>query len=59
VTRQLQGSDAPVRQVAELLGFSSPSAFGHWFRSQFGCTARHWRRGTQGGHSNKGPTKQA
>jgi AraC-like DNA-binding protein len=31
-------------EISGLLGFSSPSAFSRWFREQFGCTARDWRR---------------
>ncbi|MEU2631482.1 AraC family transcriptional regulator ligand-binding domain-containing protein [Kitasatospora sp. NPDC007106] len=30
-------------EIADLLGFSAPSAFSRWFREQFGCTAREWR----------------
>lgn len=30
--------------VANALGFSSLSAFSHWFQSTFNCSARHWRR---------------
>jgi AraC-like DNA-binding protein len=29
--------------VSDLLGFSEPSAFSRWFRTQFGCSAREWR----------------
>lgn len=31
--------------VADALGFSSLSAFSHWFQLTFGCSARGWRRG--------------
>jgi AraC-like DNA-binding protein len=31
------------QDVAELVGFSSLSAFAHWFRRQFGCTASDYR----------------
>jgi AraC-like DNA-binding protein len=43
VMRQLNDSDLPVTEVAGLLGFSSPSAFGHWFRTSFGCSVTQWR----------------
>ena len=44
VLRHLRDSDLPLSAVAGLLGFSAPSAFGHWFRSAFGCSAAHSRR---------------
>ncbi len=43
VMRQLNDSDLPITEVAEMLGFSSPSAFGHWFRTSFGCSVTQWR----------------
>lgn len=43
VQRQLNDSDLPVTEVAGLLGFSSTSAFGHWFHTSFGCSATQWR----------------
>lgn len=49
VARQLREGGAPIRQLAELLGFSSASAFGYWFRQRFGCTAEQWRRSPQPG----------
>ena len=45
--RQLRESDLPLAEVAGLLGFSAPSAFGHWFRTAFGCSATQWRRKAQ------------
>ncbi|MEU8527334.1 AraC family transcriptional regulator [Streptomyces sp. NPDC048629] len=30
-------------EIAELLGFSSLSAFSRWFRERFGCSPRAWR----------------
>lgn len=48
VTRQIRDSDLPLAEVAGLLGFSAPSAFGHWFRTAFGCSATQWRRTAQG-----------
>ncbi|WP_093239965.1 AraC family transcriptional regulator [Variovorax sp. EL159] len=43
VKRHLRDSDLPLGEVAELLGFSGPSSFSHWFRKQFGCSASEWR----------------
>ena len=42
VKRHLRESDLPLGEVAELLGFSGPSSFSHWFQSQFGCSASQW-----------------
>jgi AraC-like DNA-binding protein len=42
VKRHLGESDLPLSEVAELLGFSGPSSFSHWFHSQFGCSASQW-----------------
>jgi AraC-like DNA-binding protein len=36
-------SDRPLQGVADLLGFSSLSAFAHWFRRKFGQSARAYR----------------
>ena len=41
--RQIQDSDRSLAELAELLGFSGPSAFAFWFRQQFGCTVSAWR----------------
>ena len=49
VVRQVRDSDLPLSEVAALLGFGSPSAFAHWFRTTHGCSvsaycrARGWR----------------
>lgn len=42
--RQLRDSDRPLGELAELLGFSGPSALAFWFRQQFGCTISVWRK---------------
>lgn len=42
--RQVTGNDLPLAEVSGLLGFSSPSAFAHWFRSRFGLSVTAWRR---------------
>jgi AraC-like DNA-binding protein len=44
VQRQIAHPDRPLTEVAELLGFSGPSAFAHWFRAEFTCTVSAWRR---------------
>ncbi|WP_328535935.1 AraC family transcriptional regulator [Streptomyces sp. NBC_00344] len=31
-------------EISDLLGFSAASAFSRWFREQFGCSPREWRR---------------
>lgn len=36
-------SDRPLQNVADLLGFSSLSAFAHWFRRKFGQSASTYR----------------
>ncbi|MBT9550090.1 MAG: AraC family transcriptional regulator [Hydrogenophaga sp.] len=43
VLRQVQDSDLPLSEVAQLLGFAAPAAFSHWFRSTFGCSVTAWR----------------
>jgi AraC-like DNA-binding protein len=42
--RHLSESDLPLGEVAELLGFSGPSSFSHWFRKLFGCSASQWSK---------------
>jgi AraC-like DNA-binding protein len=42
--RQLADTDRTVAEIAMLLGFSGSSAFAHWFRTEFGCSALDWRR---------------
>jgi AraC-like DNA-binding protein len=39
----LSRGDRAFQSIAELLGFSSLSAFAHWFRRQFGCTASDYQ----------------
>lgn len=38
VFRYLEASARPLSEVAQLLGFSSLSAFSRWFRGEFGCS---------------------
>jgi AraC-like DNA-binding protein len=40
----LASSRHSIRDIAELLGYASMSAFGRWFASQFGKTPIGWRR---------------
>lgn len=44
----LAGSDRPLQSVADILGFSSLSAFAHWFRRQFAQSASAYRAGHAG-----------
>jgi len=43
--RQVRESDLPLSEVAALLGFSSHSAFSHWFSTTFGRSAAQLRKG--------------
>ncbi|WP_244196177.1 AraC family transcriptional regulator [Paraburkholderia susongensis] len=42
-SRQIRDSDRSLSELADLLGFSSPSAFAFWFRKHFGKTVSKWR----------------
>ena len=42
--RQIRDSDRSLSELAELLGFSGPSALAFWFRRKFGCTVSAWRQ---------------
>ncbi|MCC6192935.1 MAG: AraC family transcriptional regulator [Burkholderiales bacterium] len=42
--RYLTQHDRPIKDLAELLGFSELSAFSRWFTHRFGCTATTWRQ---------------
>jgi AraC-like DNA-binding protein len=58
--RQLADTDRSAAEIAALLGFSGSSAFAHWFRAEFGCSASEWRRrprseGERGGESDGEP----
>jgi AraC-like DNA-binding protein len=41
--RQIRDSDRSLSELADLLGFSSASAFAFWFRKHFGTTVSKWR----------------
>ncbi|WP_322053394.1 AraC family transcriptional regulator [Paraburkholderia bannensis] len=45
--RQILDSDRSLAELADLLGFSSSSAFAFWFRKQFGTTVSSWKKGAQ------------
>ena len=45
----LTGSDRPLQSIADLLGFSSLSAFAHWFRRKFDQSAGAYRAANAGG----------
>lgn len=40
----LRGSNLAAAEIAQLLGFSAPSGFSHWFRAHFGCSVVQWRK---------------
>jgi AraC-like DNA-binding protein len=42
-SRHILDSDRSLAELADLLGFSSPSAFAFWFRQNFGTTVSTWR----------------
>jgi AraC-like DNA-binding protein len=43
VERYVASGERPLSDVAELLGFSTQSAFAGWFKAQYGCSATAWR----------------
>lgn len=43
VSRSLDGSDRPLGVFAEMLGFSSLSAFSRWFRGRFEASPSKWK----------------
>jgi AraC-like DNA-binding protein len=43
-SRHIVDSDRSLAEVADLLGFSSPSAFAFWFRKNFGMTTSMWKQ---------------
>ncbi len=42
--KYLTNYDQPLKDLAELLGFSELSVFSRWFAHRFGCTATSWRQ---------------
>ena len=42
--RLVKESDRPLDDIAAMLGFSSASAFAHWFRAEFATSFVRWRR---------------
>jgi AraC-like DNA-binding protein len=47
VMRYLANRRYSVKDVADLLGYSSQSAFGRWFKKEYGCSPRQWRDRSQ------------
>ncbi len=45
VMRLVEDGDRPLKEIAELLGFSAQSALARWFRGRFGCSVTEWRNG--------------
>jgi AraC-like DNA-binding protein len=41
--RYLAGATHPIAEIAELVGYSSPSAFSRWFSAEFGMPPHVWR----------------
>jgi AraC-like DNA-binding protein len=50
-SRQILDSDRSLAELADLLGFSSSSAFAFWFRKQFGMTVSNWKKTAQAAKS--------
>jgi AraC-like DNA-binding protein len=42
-SRHILDSDRSLAELADLLGFSTPSAFAFWFRKNFGMTVSMWK----------------
>lgn len=42
--RQIRDSGRSMADLAELMGFSGPSALAFWFRRNFNCTVSAWRK---------------
>lgn len=43
--RLVEDGNRPLKEMAELLGFSAQSALARWFRGRFGCSITDWRGG--------------
>jgi len=50
--RQLSHADAPVSQIASLLGFDDPSNFSSYFQRQVGMTPGTFRTRSRTGHGS-------
>jgi AraC-like DNA-binding protein len=53
-SQQIRDSDRSLAELADLLGFSSPSAFAFWFRRNFGMAVSMWKQ-----RQPAGPTRGA
>lgn len=45
VMRLIEDGNRPLKEIADLLGFSAQSALARWFRSRLGCSITEWRTG--------------
>ena len=43
VMRLIEDGERPLKEMAELLGFSAQSAMARWFKGRFGCSVTEWR----------------
>jgi AraC-like DNA-binding protein len=43
--RLIEDGNRPLKEIADLLGFSAQSALARWFRSRLGCSITEWRTG--------------
>lgn len=50
--RMVESSRYSLTEIADLLGFSAPSNFSRWFRTQLGCSPRQWQARGQGPEGN-------
>lgn len=44
VVRHLNNTICSITELSQLLGFSSSSVFSHWFKKEYGTSARTWRQ---------------
>lgn len=49
VARRLSDEGVSLTDLAYQLGFSAPSGFSRWFRTEFGCSPTSWRHQSQAG----------
>jgi len=42
--RYLEDASRPMSEIADALGFSALSALSRWFKGEFGCSMKAWRR---------------
>jgi AraC-like DNA-binding protein len=56
-SRHVLDSDRSLAELADLLGFSSASAFAFWFRQNFGTTVSTWRKRRSPGRAGIGASR--